>query len=57
MLEKILGIDMKDWGIFKEIPGNVAEDSGECSSRFQGMFGKILGNVQADSEECSKRFR
>ena len=35
--------------MFEKIPGNVQDDSGECSRRFQGMFEKILGNVQEDS--------
>ena len=39
------------------IPGNVREDSGECSRRFQGMFKKIPENVRKDSGECSRRFR
>ena len=32
------------------IPGNVPEDSGECYQRFRGMFEKIPG-------ECSGRYR
>ena len=36
-------------GMLKNIPGNVQEDSGECSKKFRGMFKKILGNVQEDS--------
>ena len=43
--------------MFQRIPGNVEEDSRECSRRFRGMFEEILGNVQEDSVECSKRFR
>ena len=43
--------------MFQRIPGNVEEDSGECSRGFQGMFLKIPGNVRKDSGECSKRFR
>ena len=43
--------------MFLKIPGNVEEDSGECSRRFQGMLKKIPGNVQSDSGECSKRLR
>ena len=39
------------------IPGNIEEDSGECSRRFRGMFQKIPGNVERYSGECSKRFR
>ena len=35
--------------MFEKIPGNVQDDSGECSRRFQGMLEKILGNVQEDS--------
>ena len=42
--------------MFKRIPGNVEEDSGECSGGFRGMFEKIPGNVRRDSGECSKRF-
>ena len=34
-----------------KIPGNVPEDSGECSRRFQGMFKKILGTVPEHSRE------
>ena len=44
-------------GMFKRIPENVQEDSGECSRIFRVMFKKIPGNVQEDSGECSKRFR
>ena len=33
------------WGILKEIPRNVQEDSG-------GIFKEIMGNVQEDSGEC-----
>ena len=50
--------------MFKNIPGNVSKDSGECLERFRGMFKKIPGmlvkipgNVQEDSGECLKRFR
>ena len=43
--------------MLKKIPGNVLEDSGECSKRFRGMFPKILDNVPEDSGECSRRFR
>ena len=43
--------------MFQRIPGNVEEDSGECSRGFRGMFHKIPGNVQGDSGECSRRFR
>ena len=38
------------------IPGNVPEDSGECSKRFWGMFEEILGNVQEDSGGCTRKF-
>ena len=41
----------------KKIPGNVEEDSGECSRRFRGMLKNILRNVRKGSGECSKRFR
>ena len=34
--------------MFKKIPGNVQEDSGECSRRFQGMLKKISGNLNLD---------
>ena len=40
-----------------KIPGNVPEDSGECSRRFRGIFKKIPGNVPEDSGECSRRFQ
>ena len=30
--------------MFKKIPGNVWQGSGECSRRFRGMFEKILRN-------------
>ena len=43
--------------MLKKIPGNVSEDSGECSKRFRGMFEDIPLNVRKDSGECSKRFR
>ena len=43
--------------MFKIIPGNVREDSGESSRRLDGMSEKVLGNVQGDLEEFSKRFR
>ena len=39
------------------IPRNAREDSGECSRRFRGMLSKILGNVQEDSGESLERFR
>ena len=34
------------------IPGNVIKDSGECSRRFRGMLLKIPGNAREDSGEC-----
>ena len=34
--------------MFEKIPGNVLEDSGECSRRFRGMFERIPGNVNLD---------
>ena len=37
--------------------GNVREDSGEYSRRFQRILLKIPGNVIKDSVECSRRFR
>ena len=43
--------------MLKKIPGNVPQDSGECSKRFRGMFEEIPGNVRGDSGECSRRFR
>ena len=43
--------------MLKKIPGNVQEDSGECSKIFRGMFKKISGNVQEGSGECSGRLR
>ena len=39
------------------IPGNVEEDSGECSKRFRGMLVKNPGNVSKVSVECSRKFR
>ena len=33
------------------IQGNAREDSGECSRRFREMLKKILGNVQENSGE------
>ena len=44
-------------GMFKKIPGNVREDSGESSRRFNRMSEKFLGNVQGDFVEFLKRFR
>ena len=58
-------------GNVQEEPGNVPEDSRECSKRFRGMFEEIPGNVEKipgnaekDSEEyilkynkkCAQRF-
>ena len=43
--------------MFEKIPGNVQEDSGECSRRFWGMLLKIPGNAQEDSGERSSRFQ
>ena len=43
-------------GIFQKIPGNVQEDSGECSRRFWGMFKEIPGNAQEDFGESKFRF-
>ena len=43
--------------MFEKIPGNVQEDSGECSERFRGMFKRIPGNVRQYFGECSRRFR
>ena len=40
-------------GIFKKIMGNVQEDSGEYSRRFQLLFKKISENVWKESGECS----
>ena len=42
--------------MFKKIPGNVQEDSPECSRGSRGMFKKIPGNVRKDSGECWQRF-
>ena len=42
--------------MFEEIPGNVQEDSEECSRGFWEMLKKILGNNEEDSEECWQRF-
>ena len=42
--------------MFKEIPGNVQEDSEECSTGLWEMLKKILGNNEEDSEECWQRF-
>ena len=41
-------------GIFEKIPGNVPEDTGECSTTFWGMLLKIPGNVREDSGKCNK---
>ena len=43
-------IILKFRGMFQRIPGNVEEDSGECSREFREIFKKIPG-------ECSGRFR
>ena len=43
--------------MFTKIPGNVREDSGECSRRFRGMLLRIPGNAREDSGEYSRRFR
>ena len=61
------------WGMFTKIPGNLLENSrecshfsipgnsrkdfGECSRRFRGMFKNIPGNVQEDFGEYSRGFR
>ena len=42
--------------MFKNIPGNVLEHSGECSKRFGGMLKKIPGNAQEDFGESKFRF-
>ena len=42
--------------MFKKIPRNVQENSGECSKRFSGVLKKILGNISKDSGECWQRF-
>ena len=59
MFTRILGNLLENSGkcCYFIIPGNVEEDSGECSKRFRRMFKKIPGNVSEDSGECSKRFR
>ena len=44
-------------GMLQKIPGNVREDSGECSRIFWGMLLKIPGNVPEDSGECSRGSR
>ena len=42
--------------MFQRIPGNVEEDSRECSRGFRGIFQKTLGNAEEDSEEeCWQR--
>ena len=43
--------------MLKKIPGNVEEDSGECSRGFQGMFEEIPGNIRRDSVEYTRKFR
>ena len=49
--------------MFQRIPGNVEEDSGECSKTFwecsrgfRRMLKKILWNVSKDSQEYWQRF-
>ena len=45
-------------GMFIKIPGNVLEDSGECSHfSIPGNSRKNSGNVREDSGECSRRFQ
>ena len=44
-------------GMLQKIPGNVREDSGECSRGSRGMFEKIPGNVPEDSGECYSSLR
>ena len=39
------------------IPRNAREDSGECSRRFLGILRKIPRNVPEDSGECYQLFR
>ena len=53
MFTRILGNLLQDSGeyCYFIIPGNVEEDSGECSKRFRGMFLKIPGNDCEDSGE------
>ena len=41
--------------MFEEIPGNLREDSGECSRGFRGMLKKIPRNVGKDSRKYSKK--
>ena len=43
--------------MFKKIPGNVQEDSGECSRGSRGMFKKIPGNVRKDPGNVGKDSR
>ena len=38
--------------MLEKIPGNVINNSGECSRRFRGMFQRIPENVPEDSGEC-----
>ena len=54
MFTKIPGNLLEDSGECSHfsIPGNGRKDSGECSRRFRGMFKKIPGNVPGDSGEC-----
>ena len=51
--EKVMILTLQ--GIFKKIPGNLREDSEECSKGFRGMFEKILGNVREYSGKCYQR--
>ena len=45
-------------GMLIKIPGNVLEDSGECSHFcIPGNSRKNSGNVREDSGECSRRFQ
>ena len=55
-IQRNLFEDSRECYYFKT-PGNVEEDSGECSRRFWGMLKKIPENVEDDSGECSRRFR
>ena len=54
MFTKIPGNLFEDSGECSHfsIPGNVQEDSGGCSRRFRGMLLKIPGKVIKDSGEC-----
>ena len=59
MFTMISGNFLEDFGesYYFNIPGNIEEDSGECSTRFRGMFEVILGDVPRNSGKSSKRFR